>query len=195
MRDAAGQFADRLHFLSHRELFARLNEFFLRVTSLGQVSKDIGKTDQISGVITNGRDRARDKKQRAILSDAPSLNFVLAPLNGQSQGAVRFASTALIRPIKYPEMLADDFFRGVSNDLLRGVVPAHNVSHRVERKNGIVDNAFAQNFEMALGAVERRICLLKSTVQLILHRKQMGFCVLAHGNCSGQNERRHCCNN
>ena len=90
-------------------------------------------------------------------------------------------------------MLADDLFRGVSDNFLRGVVPTDNVSHRVERENGIVDNAFAQNFEMALGAFERRICLLNSTVQLVLHRKQMGFSVLAHGNRSGQNEGRHCC--
>src|SRR6516225_7585377 len=48
VRDAAGQFADRLHFLSHRELLARLDQFLVRITSLCRVLKYIGKTDQMS---------------------------------------------------------------------------------------------------------------------------------------------------
>src|SRR5260370_20712311 len=138
----AGQFADCLHFLRQRELFACLDKFLLRVASLGCVPEYIDKTEQISCVIKCRRDRAGDEKRRAIFSDAPTLNFVLASLVSQFQCAVWCARAALIRSIKYPKMLADNFFRGVAHDFLCGAIPTCNVPFFIERKNCIVDNAF-----------------------------------------------------
>ena len=191
VRDAAGQLADRLHFLRHRELFARLHQFLLGVAPLGCIADDVGEADQVSVVIADHGDRAGDENQRAVLSDAPSLDFVLVFLDGQFQRAVRFAGAALVRPIEYPEMLADDFFRGVADDLLGGAVPARHASRRVEHENGVVDDAFDQDLEMTLGAAERQIRLGDFAVQLVLHRKQMHFHVVARRGGGGQNERRH----
>ena len=141
MRNPASQFADCLHFLRHRELFACLDQFLLRVASLGCVPEYIDKTDQISRVIMVRRDRPGDEKRRAIFSDAPTLNFVLASFDSQFQRAVWCARAALIRSIKYPKMLADNFFRGVAHDFLCGAIPTCNVPFFIERKNCVVDNA------------------------------------------------------
>src|SRR5260370_24844718 len=84
----AGQFADCLHFLRHRELFACLDQFLFRVASLGCVPEYIDKTEQLSCVITVRRDRAGDEKRRAIFSDSPNLDFVLASLDSQFHAAV-----------------------------------------------------------------------------------------------------------
>src|SRR5258706_860318 len=142
VRNPASQFADCLHFLRHRKLFACLDEFLLRVASLGCVPEYIDETEQIPSVITVRRDRAGDEKRRAIFSDAPTLNFVLASLDSQFQRPVWCARAALIRSIKYSKMLADNFFRGVAHEVLYGAIPTCNVPFLIERKNCIVDNAF-----------------------------------------------------
>src|SRR5258708_24198843 len=148
VRNPASQFADCLHLLRHRELFACLDQFLLRVASLGCVPEYIDKTEQISCVITVRRDRAGDEKRRAIFSDAPTLNFVLASLVSQFQCAVWCARAALIRSIKYPKILADNFFRGVAHDFLCGAIPTCNVPFFIESKNCIVDNAFAYRLKV-----------------------------------------------
>ena len=170
MCDTARQLANGFHFLSHRQLFARLDQFLLCVAPLGCVPEYVGKTEQISMIIANRRHRASDKKGRAVLFDAPSFNFVLASLDGIFQSPVRIARATLIRPIKYSEMLADNFFRGISHDFLCATVPTCNAACRVEYENGIVHDTFDQNLEMTLGAVERQVCLLNLAVQLILRR-------------------------
>ena len=51
--DAAGQFADRLHFLRHGELFARLDQLLLGIAPLGGVAQHIGQPDQIAVVVVD----------------------------------------------------------------------------------------------------------------------------------------------
>jgi hypothetical protein len=61
----------------------------------------------------------------------------------------------------------------------------------IERKNCIVDNAFDQSLEVAFDAVEHQSFPFNLTDQLVLHRKQMGFSVLARRNCRSHSQRRH----
>ena len=110
--DAAGQFADRLHFLRHGELLARLDQLLLGVAPLGGVAQHIGKADQIAGVVVDRPDGAGDEEQRAVLFDAPALHRVLAVLDRQFEHAVRLARAPLVGPVKHAEMLADDFVGG-----------------------------------------------------------------------------------
>ena len=112
--DAAGQFADRLHFLRHRELFARLDQLLLRVAPLGGVADDIGDADQIAVVVADRGQRAGGEKRRAVFADAPALDLVLAVPHRQFERAVRSAGAALVRPIQDAEMLADDFLAACS---------------------------------------------------------------------------------
>ena len=151
------------------------DQFLLRVAPLGRVADDVGEADQVAVVVADHRDRAGDEDQRAVLADAPAFDFMLVFLHGQFQRAVRLAGAALVRPVEYAEMLADDFFRGVADDLLGGAVPARHASRRVEHENGVVDDAFDQDLEMPLGAVERQVRLGDFAVQLVLHREQMRF--------------------
>ena len=155
---------------------------------LGGVADDVGKTDQIALVVEDRGDRAGDKEQRAILANAPSLDFVLASLDRQLERTVRFASTALVRPIKYAEMLADDFVGGIADDLFRRAVPAGDASCRVEHENGIVGNALDQNLVMTPGRFEGQAGLRQFTGQLVLHGKQPRLGVAAGGNGRAQDE-------
>ena len=188
VRDAAGQFADRLHFLRHRELFARLDQLLLGVAPLGGVADDIGKTDQIAVVVADRGERAGHEKRRAVLPDAPSLDFVLAVPDGQFERAVRLAGAALVGPVQYAEMLADDFVGLVADDVLRAGVPARDVSGRVEHENGVVGDAFDEDLEMPLGVLERQLRLLELTVQLLLRRQQAGLRVAMRRDGGAENE-------
>ncbi len=136
VRDASGQFADRLQFLRHRELFARLYQLLLGIAPLCGVADDTGKTDQIAVIVAHRGERAGREKRRAALPDAPTLYLVLAVLDGQFERAVRLAGAALVRSIQYAKMLTDDFVGLVTDDVLRSGVPAGNMSGRVEQENG-----------------------------------------------------------
>ena len=116
--------------------------FSFRVASLGRVPEYIHKADQVSCVVTVRRNQAGYEKRRAIFFDAPTLDFVFGFLDGQFQCTVWCAHAALIRSIKYSEMLADNLFRGIAHDLLCGAIPTCNVPLFIERKNCIVDHAF-----------------------------------------------------
>src|SRR5512132_3182027 len=118
MRDATSQLANSFHFLSHCKLFACLNQFLLRVPSLGCVPQYVCKTENISRVVVDGRDQARHKEWRAIVPYAPAHDFVFAPVAGLLQSAVRLTCTAFIGPKKYSKMLSDNLLGGVPHDLL-----------------------------------------------------------------------------
>ena len=166
--DAAGQFADRLHFLRHGELLARLDQLLLGVAPLGGVAQHIGKADQIAVVVVDRPDRSGDEEQRAVLFDAPPLDGVLAVLDGQFEHAVRFARAPLVGPVEHAEMLADDFVGGVADDLLRGRVPARHAPRSVEQENRVIDDAFDQDLEMALGPLEGERGLGDLPAQLVM---------------------------
>src|SRR5262249_25843354 len=136
------QFADRLHFLSHRELLTRFYQLLVRIAPLCRVSKYIDKTDQISCIVAYRKDRACNEKRRAIFSDTPPFNFVLASLFSQFQRAAWCAGAAVIWPIKYPKILAYNFFRAVAHDRLSTAIPACNAPFFVKRKDRIVDDPF-----------------------------------------------------
>ena len=48
VRDAAGQLAERLHFLRLRKLLVRPLERFLRIALFGDVARDLGKADKFA---------------------------------------------------------------------------------------------------------------------------------------------------
>ena len=132
MRDAARQFADRLHFLRHRELFARLDQLLLRVAPFCCVTDDIGEADQFPIIVTYCSKHTGHVKRRAVLPNTPPLHLVLTLLNRQFDCAIRFAGTALVRPVQNAEVLADDFVHLVTDNLLCGAAPARNASGRVQ---------------------------------------------------------------
>ncbi|GCC47009.1 hypothetical protein chiPu_0031255, partial [Chiloscyllium punctatum] len=156
VRNPAGQFADRLHLLRHRELFAGLNQLLLRVAPLGCVAQNTDEADQVSCVIMARRHGARDEERRAILSDPPTLDVVLASFDCRLQRVCGRTRAAFIRPIENSKMLADDFVRAVADDLLSGAVPTRDVSLAIERENRIVDDAFDKGLEMPPDVVERQ---------------------------------------
>ena len=165
MRDAPGQFANRLHLLRHSKLFAGLGQLLLRVVSLGRVSDDISETDQFVIIVSDRDERTGYEKRRTVLPNTPFLNFMLTLLNRQFERAVWFPATALIRTVQYSEMLTNDFVRLVADDLLRGDVPAGHASGRVEQENGIIGNALNENVKVPLDVLKRQCCLIKLKLQ------------------------------
>src|SRR6185437_3502507 len=73
VRDAAGELADRLHFLGHRQLLARLDELLLGVAALGRIAQDARESDQVALPAANNRDHAGYEERRSILADTPAL--------------------------------------------------------------------------------------------------------------------------
>src|ERR1700687_5666476 len=153
MCNAAGQFADCLHFLCHSELLTGLDQLLLGVASFGCVANDTGKSNETAVVATERGKHARDKERGSILPDSPSLHLTLALPTSQFERPVRFAGAALVGPVQLTEMFADDFFRGVTDYLLSRLVPAGDVTGSVEKENSVIRNAFYDNLIMPFEAV------------------------------------------
>src|SRR5205823_3620061 len=154
MCNAAGQFANCLHFLCHSELLTGFHQLLLGVAPFGCVANDAGKSNETAVVVTDRGKHPSDKERCSILPDSPSLHLALALPTSQFERPVRFAGAALVGPVQLTEMFADDFFRGVTDYLLSRLVPAGDVTGSVEKKNSVIRNTFYENLIMPSEAFE-----------------------------------------
>jgi len=140
-----------------RELLTGLDQLLLGVASFGCVANDTGKSNETAVVVTDRGKHASDKERRSILPDSPSLHLALAFPTSQFERPVRFAGAALVGPIQHTEMFADDFFRGVTDYLLRRLVPTGHVPGGVEKENSVIRNAIDENLIMSFEAFEGQL--------------------------------------
>ena len=82
VRHAAGQLADRLHFLCLRQRGARLFKRFFGAPLFGHVAGDLGEPDELAVGIENAIDNHTGPEPRAVLADAPAFALVAALSRG-----------------------------------------------------------------------------------------------------------------
>ena len=164
--NAACQFANSLHLLRHGELLTCFDELLLGVAAFGCVANDAGKSGQIAVVVTNRGKHASNKKWCAVFSDPPTLHLAFALATSQLERPVRFAGTALVRPIQHTEVLADDFVRCITDYFLSRPVPSGDVSGGVENKDCVIGNAIDKDLVMSFQTLESRLCLRRAHFQL-----------------------------
>ena len=154
VRDAAGELAERLHFLRLRELRLRALERFLRVAPLGDVAGDLGEADQLALLVADGVDDDVGKKLRAVLAHAPGLRLELAGGGGGRQRAVGQASGAVLVGVEHREVPADDFLGGVAFDAFGAGVPAFHDAVRIEHDQRVIDDAGHQRAQLLLAGAQ-----------------------------------------
>ena len=96
--------SNRLHLLSQSKLI--FDRFFL-----SNVTSDLGKTQQISRMVTNGVDNDVREKRGAILADAMTFRLVFSRPFRRRERCLRNAFLAVRISLQPREVLADDFAR------------------------------------------------------------------------------------
>src|ERR1700733_6277153 len=124
MRGAAGELADRLHFL-------RLTQSGFRSAALGDVPRNFGVTHQTS-VAMDGVDDDVGPKTAAILAQTPPLRFQSALPSRGAKPRGRNSSRPVLLGIKTLEILADDFRRFVALDAFRTRISTHDAPVRIQ---------------------------------------------------------------
>src|SRR5581483_7013989 len=151
VRDAPGQLSDGLHLLRLEQLLAGFLEPALRLTRLGNVARDLGKTDQLAIRITDRVDDDMRPEARAVLAQAPAFIFEFSLARRLRQVALRAASRTILRRKKHRIVLPKNFVGGIALDPLRAAVPADDRSVGVHQEDGIVGHRLDQELEAAFG--------------------------------------------
>src|SRR5205085_12295088 len=132
----------------------------LDLPALGQVAGQLGEAARVARGIPNRVQDHVGPEGRAVLADAPALDFE-APLCGRRiQVALWHAAFDVASGIEAGEVLADDLFRTVALDPLGAGVPARDAAARVEHDDGAVGDALDHQPEALLGPAQLLLHLL-----------------------------------
>src|SRR5262249_47337862 len=122
--DGAGQLSEHFELLRLRQAFLRTPQIFLRLASLGDVARHLGKADKLSGFIADGAQHDAGPEIGSILADAPTLRLVGRAGRRLRQGPLRHSGGAVLRCVEAREMLTDDLVCAIALDTLCAAVPA-----------------------------------------------------------------------
>src|SRR5690349_21830261 len=111
MGDAAGQLADSLHLLRLEKSLARGFQLALRLLTLGDVARDLGKADRPPFVVADGVYHHTGTKALAIFSHPPAFCEKTPFLSHGFESPGRLAPGTILFGIETREMLADDLVR------------------------------------------------------------------------------------
>src|SRR6185295_7300413 len=125
-----------------------LPKVFLVLAAVGQVARDLGKSDQLLvWPVERGNDDVRPEA-RPILPDAPA--FVLEASLRRSDLQLVRREVARLGRIELAEVLPDDLRSAVSLDQLGAGVPRCHPAVGVEHEDGVVLDALHQKAKALL---------------------------------------------
>ena len=150
MGDASGELTDRFHFLRLDEGGLGLFERLLLFALFGDVTRDFGKTDQLSVLVLDWVDDCIGPELAAVLADPPSLTFISALADGSFQRLLRQAVPAIMLSVEAGDVLTQDFVGRVSFDPLRPSIPARHVAIRVEHVDRVIGHALDKDPKLSL---------------------------------------------
>src|SRR5262249_22271070 len=102
---------------------ARALESDLRLPTLGEIARDLGKADQIAVIAVDGVDDDERPHACAVLADTPPFGLELALARRRLQRALRNAGLPVGLLIEVLEAAAHDLRGPVALDPLRARVP------------------------------------------------------------------------
>ena len=158
--DAAGELADRLHFLRLRELLARLFERDLRLALLGDVAHQLGEADQLARLAADRVHHNAGEEAAAVLAHQPEIALELALARRGDERLVGDVVLALLLGQEDAEMAADDLVGLVTLDALGAVVPAAHAPVGVEHVDRVIARAPEQQAVVLLGFAQGLLGLL-----------------------------------
>src|SRR5579871_1943008 len=115
---AAAELAYRIHALRGCELLLRLAQDALGLHPLGDVPRDLGKTNQVPRLCTDGVDHDRRPEPAAVLAHAPALCLELPVLRGSREHDGRNSRGAILFGVEAAEVPADDLLSCITLDAL-----------------------------------------------------------------------------
>ncbi len=101
MGEAAGQLAERFHFLRPEQLLAAVLELQLRLALLGHVARDLGEADQLAAIVADRVEHDACPEAAAVLAHAPPFRFVPANLPSGFERAMRNAGFEILRRVEF----------------------------------------------------------------------------------------------
>ena len=147
MGDTARELTDALHFL-------RLDQTLFGRAPLGQVARDLRKTDDVAFGIADRIDHGARPEPASIFADPPALRLVLAGPRRGLDRLVRNLPFPIFIGIEAREMLSDDLFARIALDALRAGIPIDDRSAGIEHENGVVGYALDQNPKPAFAVLQ-----------------------------------------
>ena len=115
--------------------------------ALGQVTRDLGKSDDLAFRIPDRIDHDASPEPAAVLSHAPAFRLVFS---GFGCGAERYARNPrlpVLVGVKSRKMLTENLLAPVSLDALRARVPVDDRAARIEHVDCVIGDAFHENPE------------------------------------------------
>src|SRR5262249_57385073 len=97
----ARQLSDSFHFLRLIQLISRRIELLLRLTLLGDVARDLGKSQELPLRIMDGANDDIGPEGNSALSQPPTLGFVFALGHGRSQHECRKILLSILVGMQY----------------------------------------------------------------------------------------------
>src|SRR3984957_12731557 len=154
MRHTARKLPQRVELLRLSQLELESFHLLLGFATLGDVTRDLGETDQPVLVVAYRVDDDACPEKGAILANAPTLFLVAAALPCKPERARGPAGGLICTGIEPREVLADDFFRAVAFDALTTGVPVGNQAGRIDHVEGIIGDTIHQQPKMPLALPE-----------------------------------------
>jgi hypothetical protein len=127
----------------------------LGCATLGEVARDLGKTDELTGFVANGGDRDARPEDGSIPAHPPAFLVVLPGALRDLELALRLVRGPVFFEIELREMPADYLLGSIPFDPLRALIPRRDASGRVEHEDGVVPDAFDEEAEALLTFPQR----------------------------------------
>ena len=170
VRDAPGQLTQSLHLLHLRELRLGLLHRQLRLASLGDVARELGKAEhspsspRIGSITTLAQKRLPSLRTRQpSASNRPSVMAVCSARVG--------TPAARSSGIESREVLADDLSRRIALDALGAGIPAGDDTVRVQHVERIVGDAVYQQPELTLAFAQTLLGPSRSVISRVIFAK------------------------
>src|SRR5215472_6001800 len=132
----------------------------LRLATLGDVTSNLGKTDQLAGAATDRVDDDACPETFTVLAHPPTFPLESALPRGDRQRPLRQAARAILGRIEEGEMLTDDLVCPITRNPPCARVPVADDTVRVEHADRIIRNALDEQTEAALSLLQLRKRLL-----------------------------------
>jgi hypothetical protein len=149
MRDAATELSDGLHALGHGKLLLCLAQDALCFHPLGDVSRHLGKANELARFIADRIDDHGGPEARSVLAHAPALGVEPSLPRRRGERDRRAVRRTVLLGIEAAEMLPDDLGVLVALDALGARVPGRDDAIGIELEDRIVDDGLDQMAEAA----------------------------------------------
>src|SRR6516165_3817336 len=131
MSDTVGELTNRLHLL-------RLTKLLVDGAAFRHVAGDLGKPDQVAGLVVHGVDDYVRPEPRTILADTPTLRLDPAIPSRGHQHMPRQAVFLIRGAVKHGKMLTNNLFCPIALDTLGTGIPVGDDAFCIQHEDGVV---------------------------------------------------------